>query len=630
MELSLDGLASHVVIAHFCDSRSASGVGGQSSDYANPAVTAPGEHLADYVLLYQDGTTAAIPVRRRFEVNQISTFLQNAFVARQQHEPRALDLHGPYDADLWGRTQMGVVVGGLARWSVAPHWLGDDLSPRASWSIYAMPNPHRGRAIAGLRIVSTGVASIGIGAITLFYGVGHPLRHLPLESVSVELSDGVLTDDDAARSQIDLGVIARRYRQPVFDASAWLRAPVRGWGEKWESGSTERSGLVLDLSGAEDAALTVAGREVALADLYGSGEASSTDGRLTARLIMPDKAWMEVTVIDKATGKPTPSPVHFRAPDGHYLPPVGHRQEVNDNWFEDYGADLKLGQTQYAYAGGQFQIQLPEGEVFVEVSKGFEFEPLRTRLNLSRGQREVRIELDRIADSRQEGWITADTHVHFLSPETARLEAQAEGLNIVNLLAAQWGDLYTNVGDLTGAQSGVSVDETIVWVGTENRQHFLGHISMLGVQGNPVLPLSTSGPPEGYIGEPTLRAMGEWADECRSKSGLVIAPHFPLPHSEITAEIVRGRVDAVELRDWHGSTMSTFGVDEWYRHLNAGYRVAAVGGTDKMSAGMPVGGVRTSGSEPDYTSTRTITCPRVTGSTEIGHGAASTPSMRLR
>ena len=77
------------------------------------------------------------------------------------------------------------------------------------------------------------------------------------------------------------------------------------------------------------------------------------------------------------------------------------------------------------------------------------------------------------------------------------------------------------------------------------------------------------------------------------RDGLVIAPHFPLPHSEITAEIVRGRVDAVELRDWHGSTMSTFGVDEWYRHLNAGYRVAAVGGTDKMSAGMPVGGVRT-------------------------------------
>ena len=36
--------------------------------------------------------------------------------------------------------------------------------------------------------------------------------------------------------------------------------------------------------------------------------------------------------------------------------------------------------------------------------------------------------------------MTADTHVHFLSPSTAVLEAQAEGLNLVNLLAAQWGD----------------------------------------------------------------------------------------------------------------------------------------------------------------------------------------------
>ena len=56
-------------------------------------------------------------------------------------------------------------------------------------------------------------------------------------------------------------------------------------------------------------------------------------------------------------------------------------------------------------------------------------------------------------------------------------------MNLVNLLAAQWGDLFTNVGDLTGDQSGVSRDDTLVWVGTENRQHLLGHISLLGGQG---------------------------------------------------------------------------------------------------------------------------------------------------
>ena len=97
--------------------------------------------------------------------------------------------------------------------------------------------------------------------------------------------------------------------------------------------------------------------------------------------------------------------------------------------------------------------------------------------------------------------MTADTHVHFLSPQTARLEAEAEGVNVVNLLASQWGDLFTNVGDFTGAVSGVSHDDTIVWVGTENRQHALGHVSLLGPRGSLVSPLCAGGPDESYLGD---------------------------------------------------------------------------------------------------------------------------------
>ena len=96
--------------------------------------------------------------------------------------------------------------------------------------------------------------------------------------------------------------------------------------------------------------------------------------------------------------------------------------------------------------------------------------------------------IDRAFDWRSRGWVTADSHVHFLSPQTAWLEAQAEGVNLVNLLASQWGDLYTNVADITGDLSGVSRDDTLVWVGTENRQHLMGHMSLLGVKGDPVFP----------------------------------------------------------------------------------------------------------------------------------------------
>jgi hypothetical protein len=41
------------------------------------------------------------------------------------------------------------------------------------------------------------------------------------------------------------------------------------------------------------------------------------------------------------------------------------------------------------------------------------------------------------------------------------------------------------------------------------------------------------------------------------------------------------------------SGISPYSLSDWYRYLNCGYMVAAVGGTDKMSAGTAVGTVRT-------------------------------------
>ena len=59
-------------------------------------------------------------------------------------------------------------------------------------------------------------------------------------------------------------------------------------------------------------------------------------------------------------------------------------------------------------------------------------------------------ELERALRWRERGWVTADTHVHFLSPQTALLEGAAEGVNVVNLLASQWGEMFSNVGDFDG------------------------------------------------------------------------------------------------------------------------------------------------------------------------------------
>ena len=243
-----------------------------------------------------------------------------------------------------------------------------------------------------------------------------------------------------------------------------------------------------------------------------------------------------------------------------------------------------------AYVNGKFTTDLPVGDLYVEIWKGFEYRPVRTKVRVRPGQKKLKLLIKRWKDLRSEGWVTADTHVHFISPHTAWLEGQAEGINVVNLLASQWGRLFTNAGDLTG-RPGVVEKDTIVFVGTENRNHMLGHMSMLGTGDLPVYPMCCGGIGESYIGDPDFRMLAEWALENRWKGGVVIRPHFPTcGHTEDPVPILNGLVDALEIRQLRGEDFPT---QEWYRYLNCGYKVAVCGGTDKMSAGSTLGWMRT-------------------------------------
>jgi hypothetical protein len=188
--------------------------------------------------------------------------------------------------------------------------------------------------------------------------------------------------------------------------------------------------------------------------------------------------------------------------------------------------------------------------------------------------------------------VTADTHVHFLSPSTAVLEGEAEGVNLISLFAAQWGDLFTNVGDLPYGPLISRDGETMVQVSSENRQHILGHVGLVGGHGEPVFPMSAGGPSESYLGDPLWISLAEWADIQHRRDGLVVAVHFPQPQAEQAADIALGKMDAVELYPFfeHFNSLPYL---EWYRYLNCGYRLPTVAGTDKMGGYMPVGANRT-------------------------------------
>jgi len=536
--------------------------------------------VGEYVLTYDDGSTHVQPVRGRYEVSMAASpgppWLSVPFTM-----PTSVDPAKPTDEMTWGLAQYAIHMGHTV--------------PQPPISHYALPNPHPETRIKTLTIRGLVESPLIVAGVTLYRGRNHPLRHLPRRTYRVTLQDEARK---VVKAEVDLGTVTRIEHTDGPRDETWLDDPSVATMRR-NAPPPEGEDLI-EAVGAEDATLTVRleGKKKPLS--FSLGQAfrggTSTLKKGTLEVLGRERQWMHVRVIDRSTGKPSPARVHLSGPHGNYIAPYGHHSQINPNWFEDYGADVLVAGQSYAYVLGEFQTDLPVGDVYVEIYKGFEYEPVRRRVTVERGQQVLELSIDRWKDLRAEGWVTADTHVHFVSPQTAWLEAQAEGVNVVNLLASQWGRLFTNAGDFSG-RVGTVEDDTIVQVGTENRNHMLGHMSMLGTQGMPVHPMCGGGPSESWIGDPDYLTMAEWALENRRKGGVVIRPHFPYcGFTEDPVSIIAGLVDALET----GSLREgSFPLQEWYGYLNNGYRVAVCGGTDKMSATCPIGWLRTYAKLPD-------------------------------
>jgi hypothetical protein len=106
-----------------------------------------------------------------------------------------------------------------------------------------------------------------------------------------------------------------------------------------------------------------------------------------------------------------------------------------------------------------------------------------------------------------------------------------------------------------------------------------------------IIPFASGGPPEGPMAGALDVLLADWADRCRAAGGLTVAAHFPLPYAEIAADIVAGKIEAIEAQALSPG-LDDPGILEWYRFLNLGHRLPIVAGTDKMSSEVPIGAVR--------------------------------------
>ncbi|MCZ6632441.1 MAG: CehA/McbA family metallohydrolase [bacterium] len=546
-----------------------------------------GNHVSDYALKYADGEIATTPVLRRFAIQQLHIgWGASAFAAQPATRPH-ITMAATEEQSLDRRPQ-AVYGRGETR-----HGSGRDGARERLW-VYALPNPHPDKPIRKITLTPKTERSLVFG-ITHTQLTDHPLRPGIRQKLKLHLPEGSELNrlGEIEGVDIDLGQVITARAVLDYDTDRWLGTEPNVQPERSENE------VVVEYLAHPRAKLYVAtgSKDDPQYVVYDLSRIKEKKGVVE---IKPAHRPVRVKVTEKGSGKPVAVRFHMHGEAGEYLPPKGMHRRINNNWFEDNYGEFANGENQYCYIPGECVADLPLGDVYLEIRKGYEIQPIREKITITPDTDELTFEIDHVLDWRSQGWVTADTHVHFLTPTTAHLEGQGEGVNVVNLLASQWGEMFSNVSDFDGKTTLGARDfggdgEFLVRVGTENRMQVLGHISLLGYSGSMIHPLCTGGPSESALGDPQEVTMAEWAQRCIDQNGLVVMPHGPNPQCERAADIVLGLIHAMEMMTFnpHFVQLNPYGIADWYRYLNLGYHIPVVGGSDKMSASSQLGGVRT-------------------------------------
>ncbi|MCP5114804.1 MAG: CehA/McbA family metallohydrolase, partial [bacterium] len=327
--------------------------------------------------------------------------------------------------------------------------------------------------------------------------------------------------------------------------------------------------------------------------------------RITARLV------------DRDSGEPLAARVSFTDAAGKYYPPLGHPWRIPAG---PWGGDLALPNGEnYAYVEGEFEVELPEGEIAVKAVHGLEYDVHESKFEISSaGKDTLAIPLKRWSDIQQRGWMAGDTHIHFPNPRTAMTEMKAEGLNVTNLLVLKGGvgdgerpgdGTFKNVEHFDGKLSPLSTGKHFLYANEEFRNHFLGHLIFLDLK-RLIWPVSTGELPENGWGGYALPTHADAAELARRQGALVIWAHFPYPNGECPVDVALGKIDAFDIlttgdpfqlhptlqriyRMYGPRVYDMAPIDLYYAYLNCGFRIRATSGSDKMSTKVPMGSART-------------------------------------
>ena len=328
-----------------------------------------------------------------------------------------------------------------------------------------------------------------------------------------------------------------------------------------------------------------------------------------------DRVILEARVIDKATRQLLPHRVHIDDSDGNYYPPDGHfdiKQPSANTNNVSYEPDTNNDGYDWAMIPeGRFTVALRAlNGIEVKISRGLEYpvDVAAVDLDGMAGETVKRtFVLERGIDMRAKGWMSADTHVHNLTPLGAIRQMPVEAIDYVNLMFVGRGHPLLRRGMMTGEPADVSTDDHIVYVSQEVRDANQGHMTLVGLK-TPITPIKVYTGVERVIRlapRPNEPLNWEVYDRLHAEGGLAYHAHYLFWPGWGSA--VGGAIRKLDGLEWaHTQTVQRgdhtrqniqvpghgrrAGAEMWYDMLNCGVRLPVIGGTDKMNAGRVVGG----------------------------------------
>jgi TolB protein len=332
--------------------------------------------------------------------------------------------------------------------------------------------------------------------------------------------------------------------------------------------------------------------EIWLQDIPG-GEQEQIE--VEERRFLHSRARLEVSVVD-ADGNPTMARISVTDSSGRFWAPKGawiHADDGFDRKKTAFESHYFHG-TRESYSDGQ-NIDVPPGEITIDVEKGLEYRPLHKKIQVQNGGSEsVKISLEPL-DWRKDHpghWVSSDLHVHMNYggayvnfPQNLRDQAEAEGLGIVNNLIVNKEQRFPDI-TYQGRKADGEQD-VLLLEGQEFHTSYWGHRGLLNMTGHLLLP--------GYAGYPNTAAASLYPmnadvyDLAHAQGAVVGAVHpfdevpdpFLNPPQKITDELpvdaALGKLDYMEIVGFsdHKSTALV-----WYKLLNLGFRLPAGAGTD--------------------------------------------------